>query len=188
MFKKILTCGLVTVALCFGAVMLAGCGGNDTQVITDGLKAELEKPKNIDEAFIEELKEYDTNGEIATIEELGISIEDYLKAMYEGYDYTMGSVTVDGDTATVPVTVTMKDMDAFVEGVDNLIDRMSSELDLASMSEEDFLAWYADEIMALIAETPVVQSEEFNVELVKKDNVWEVTDASKQLIENPQAA
>lgn len=179
------------VVIAFSALALSACGESETEesirVITEGLTEQLEEPKNIDDDFIEDVEAMGM-ADFAALEDIGIPLEDFIPAMYEGYDYTMGEVAVDGNAASVPVSITMKNVSAFLASLTELSDGLATNPNVPTGSQEEFYAWYAGEVMRILDETPVVASEEFSFELTcDEDGVWSPTDESLLKLHNPQS-
>ena len=104
--KKVVLGLLAAVLACTLGVTLVGCGASDEDKIKDAISAELDLIKNHDEATIEELE-----GSYASqFDQLGIDSGEFINSWLDGFNYTVDSVTVDGDSATANVTVTVKQL------------------------------------------------------------------------------
>ena len=98
-----------TILLAFGLVFgLSGCSGeSEEQVVQGVVDAELDKVKSLDE---DELKEY-LGSAADELESYGVKPADFYSAFFGRFDYKDNGVTIDGDTATVKLTVTNVDVD-----------------------------------------------------------------------------
>lgn len=122
--KRVLACAIMAVALAFGAVALSGCA-NEADQIKQQLAEELDQIKSLSEDALAEI-EGQVDAETQEIfSEVGITTNDLMTAYLDGFDYSIGDVTVDGDTATAQVTLTAKTqadltaaMNAAVENID----------------------------------------------------------------------
>lgn len=104
--KKAVLGLLAAVLACTLGVTLVGCGASDEDKIKDAISSELDLIKNHDEATIEELE-----GSYASqFDQLGIDSGEFVNSWLDGFNYTIDSVTVDGDSATANVTVTVKQL------------------------------------------------------------------------------
>ena len=98
----------VAAALLALAIALAGCssGPSDEDVIRQGVSEELAAIKAVDDEFISSVEE-DAGEDLKT---LGIDARDFMSAYLDGFDYSVGDVKVDGDSATVHLSITCRSM------------------------------------------------------------------------------
>ena len=94
-------------ALSIGMVGLAGCssGTSDEDAIRASLSSELDSIKNIDDAFVNEFSE---SIDMSQLSVYGIDGVEFMKSYLSGFDYTIDSINVDGDSATAQITLTCK--------------------------------------------------------------------------------
>ena len=122
--KRVAACAITACALAIGGVALSGCA-NEADQIKQQLTEELDGIKNLsDEALAEMEIAIDADSQ-EIFSEVGISIDDLMKSYLNGFDYSIGEVKVDGDTATAEVTLTAKTqaditaaMNAAIENID----------------------------------------------------------------------
>lgn len=122
--KRVVACAITAVALAFGAVALSGCA-NEADQIKQQLTEELDQIKNLSEDALAEIGGQVDAETQEIFSEVGITMDDLMTAYLDGFDYSIGDVTVDGDTATAQVTLTAKTqadltaaMNAAVENMD----------------------------------------------------------------------
>lgn len=98
----------VAAALLALAIALAGCssGPSDEDVIRQGVSEELAAIKAGGDEFISSVEE-DAGEDLKT---LGIDARDFMSAYLDGFDYSVGDVKVDGDSATVHLSITCRSM------------------------------------------------------------------------------
>ena len=98
----------VAAALLALAIALAGCssGPSDEDVIRQGVSEELAAIKAVDDEFISSVEE-DAGEDLKT---LGIDARDFMSAYLDGFDYSVGNVKVDCDSATVHLSITCRSM------------------------------------------------------------------------------
>lgn len=105
----------VAAALLALAIALAGCssGPSDEDVIRQGVSEELAAIKAVDDEFISSVEE-DAGEDLKT---LGIDARDFMSAYLDGFDYSVGDVKVDGDSATVHLSITCRSMGEATEAL-----------------------------------------------------------------------
>ncbi len=94
-------------------IALAGCssGPSDADIIRQGVSEELESIKSGDDDLIAQVEE----GAGEDLEMLGLDTKEFMAAYLKGFDYKVGDVNVDGDSATVHVSITCRSMDGIEE-------------------------------------------------------------------------
>lgn len=171
---KVLACTLcATLALASGLV-LTGCSGADPEeAIRTDLTANLDQIKNLDDAAIDELAEEmgDTG-----LEDYGIETSELIASMADGFDYSIESVEVDGDTATANLTVTSKSMSELMNlDYDEMTNDLMSAIESGEVTadEEGINAWAGTYIMDLVNG---IEPSEKSLELtyVNGDDGWEL--------------
>lgn len=90
---------------------LAGCGGpSDEELITTAIDDEMGIVVNPSEETVAMLAEEATSGAGSTFDTMGIDSTELVKSWIDGFSYTVGTISVDGDTATAEVAVTSKQL------------------------------------------------------------------------------
>lgn len=91
--------------------MLVGCGGpSDEELITTAIDDEMGIVVNPSEETVAMLAEEATSGAGSTFDTMGIDSTELVKSWIDGFSYTVGTISVDGDTATADVAVTSKQL------------------------------------------------------------------------------
>ena len=104
MKKRILLAPVVAIA-CMLTLVLGGCGGASAEdLIRENLESYMGEVDVADEAFVEGLES--SAGE--DLDQLGITADEFAAAYLDGFGYEIGDITVDGDTATAELTITIK--------------------------------------------------------------------------------
>lgn len=89
------------------AVSLSACGGTAPEdLIRSDLETYFADADNAKEEFAEGLES--SAGD--ELDQLGITEDEFTKAYLDGFSYEIGDITVDGDTATAKVTITIKSL------------------------------------------------------------------------------
>ena len=181
---KALACTLCATLALAGGLVLTGCAGADPEeAVRADLTTNFDQIKNLDEATINELAEQMGD---AGLEDYGIETTDLIASMAAGFDYTINSVTVDGDTATASVTVTCKsatelmnlDYDAMTE---DLLEAVGSgEVDVSD--EASVNAWTGEYLMGLLDALEPAEKD-LDLTYVKGSDGWELDDDSRTAVE-----
>lgn len=181
---RALACALCATLALVGGLVLTGCSGaNPEEAVRADLTTNLDQIKNLDEATINELAEQMGD---AGLEDYGIETVDLIASMAEGFDYTINSVTVDGDTATASVTVTCKsatelmdlDYDAMTEDLLEAVE--AGEVDVSD--EASVNAWTGEYLMGLLDALEPAEKD-LDLTYVKGSDGWELDDDSRTAVE-----
>jgi hypothetical protein len=152
--------GLFVLAALLGlATLLAttGCLGGDEAVIRDGLTSEFNELKNPSSDTWA-----DVSGEMPT---------DVINAWLGGFNYEIGEITIDGDTATAAVTLTNKQL---MPAVLSASERMTTE-DLSSITTEEESWAKTTEIILEELQKTQAKTTEVVIECEKMGNLWSVS-------------
>lgn len=161
----------------FSLGAMAGCADNSEQVIRDSLTQEFEQLKNPDEALLSEMS---SSIPEASLSQLGLSVDDVMRSMLTGFEGTVDSVTVNGNTADAVVTVSSKDFTQIEEAMTNLQSDMMDNVDqFADMSTDEIYAWAGQKIMEAIESAPVETHEPITLQYEREGNTWEPTAGAK---------
>ncbi|MEI3376867.1 MAG: hypothetical protein V8R08_03395 [Coriobacteriales bacterium] len=183
--RKLLTVAISAV-MAFSLFALIGCGSsNPEQVIRQGLSEEFDSVKNLNEDTLEEL----VGNSLNQFQQYGIDMKEFLRSYFEGFDYNIGDITVDGDTAEAEVTMKIKSYSQFMEDYEAdvnqyVLDLQSNPSALSSMTQEDLLAQLGPIMMETLKDVPVVETAPVIIECTKKGNTWEVADSAEQAIQS----
>lgn len=137
--------------LAFGAaamlgvsVLLAGCGGVDpTEAITEDIEAGLSIIEDTDSDEYQELVDMmDASAKGAGIDEYGITGEEIVDSLFDGYEYEIAEIEVDKEAgeATATVEVTCKSLSDIEDKMYELMYDALENPDLYSMTEEELNA------------------------------------------------
>lgn len=161
----------------FSLGAMAGCADNSEQVIRDSLTQEFEQLKNPDEALLSEMS---SSIPEASLSQLGLSVDDVMRSMLTGFEGTVDSVTVNGNTADAVVTVSSKDFTQIEEAMTNLQSDMMDNVDqFADMRTDEIYAWAGQKIMEAIERAPVETHEPITLQYEREGNTWEPTAGAK---------
>jgi len=161
------------------------CGGNsDEQVIRDGITNELESIKQLDDDAMDQILGSAASG--ADLEQYGITDEEFIRAWLSGFDYSVDDVTVNGNNATVDVTITCKSMSGIMVTFQNGITDFASGDEAATMTQDE-LDTQTGTILLDSANDTATQTTSISLPYVKNGNTWEPgaafnTELSKALV------
>jgi hypothetical protein len=161
------TAALMGLALMFA---LTGCGANNEKVIRDGLTDELNELK-------------DPNSTTVTEAAQGLST-DVITAWLDGFDFEIGTIAIEGDTAEATVTITCKQIYPAVMAAQERI--LGGEEDLTGLSSDEIESRMNELIVEeLQSASPV--STELVIPCNKSDNTWSVDVTSTSELTNALA-
>ena len=176
---KALTGMLCATLVLVGGLVLTGCSGADPEeAVRADLTANFDQLKNLEGDALEEIADGMGN---TGLEQYGLENIEVITAMLDGFDYTIDSVTVDGDTATAEVTVTSKSMSELMNldtdalTADLMEAVTSGELD---PSDDDAINAWAGEYMMGLVEQIEPSEKTISLTYVNGDDGWTMDDSS----------
>ena len=159
--------GLWVMTLC----AVTGCQDNSEELIRQSLTEEIDQIKAMDDATVSEMAS--SMGYASTLSSVGISSEELVRAMLQGFDGVIDSVTVDGNTADAVVTFTSKDFSSITDNMDSLQTEMADNPEqFADMSRQEIMDWVGDRTMQMVEELPVVTHEPVTITYEREGNTW----------------
>lgn len=180
--KKVLAAVAASGLLVFALGALAGCADNSKQVITDTLNEEIAQIKSMDSEAVGDLTSVLPE---STLNMLGITSDEFMSAIFAGFDGTVDSVEVDGKTAQAVVTFTSKNLSDIEEKMDAITDEMQTNPEqFSGMSTDEIYAWTGEKIMEYINNAPVETHEPVTIDYELNGNTWEPTADSQSKLEN----
>ena len=173
--KKLKTGALATLIACAMAACLGlvacSSGPTDEEVIKEGIASELDPIKNLDDATLDEILS-EAGSEFAMLESMGIDSKTLVKSYLDGFDYTIDSVEVDGDSAKATLTATCKsDASTKAEELAEAWGEQMTDEQLASMTQDDITAKIGEITMQAIDETQAIDMP-LVLTFTKNDNEW----------------
>lgn len=111
----------------------------------------------------------------AGLDEYGVSTNQYITSLLDGFDYTIDTVTVaeDGNTATASVSITCKTFTDATARAEELSAEFANSEDILGMTEDELNAKIGEIMMQAIDETePKTTSCELGYTLV--DGTWTI--------------
>lgn len=178
MKKRGFVFGMMAV-LAAAVLVLAGCGGPKAEdVIREGVTAEFDKIKNLDDSLIDEMTSEMDDEEASAFTELGIDMKDYLKSYFAGFDYEIGEIEVDekAGTGTVQMKASCKSLERIVTDFADQFQAKLSEVDPTNVTEDDLFKM-GGQLFMDITDNAEMRDVEFTLSVEKdSDGNWGFAD------------
>ena len=159
----------VIAALALGFT-LSGCAGeSDEELITKAIDNEMSIIVEPDDETIQMLADQATSGAGSTFETMGIDSAELVKSWIDGFGYSIGTITVDGDTATVEMTITSKQLGPVMMDWQANFEENATSQGFTSMDE--IYAYAGETIMDELNNASPVETT-VEVEVNKDGNDW----------------
>lgn len=168
---------MVAIALVIG---LSACGGpSDAELIRTDLEEYFGKTEEATDQFAEGLES--SAGE--DLDTLGITEDEFTEAYLDGYDYEIGEITVDGDTATAEVTLSIKSMGDIMTDFQSEFTDWVYSVDASEVTSEDDLYKQAGQILLQVTKDAPATETTHEVKYSKNsDGEWEMDSDSESEI------
>lgn len=165
--------------LVFSAGALFGCGQSDEDAIREALTSELDSIKSQDEAFLSNMA---ADMDVDDFTTYGIDPQEFITKYLTGFDYTIDSITVDGESATAVVTLTCKSFSSYNAAVTAAADDALATKDISSMNQSELNALVGEIMLSALDNIEPVATDPVNIEYTLEGNTWTPTAASEQAI------
>lgn len=116
---------------------------SDEELIISDVDSYFEAGDDMRSSFIAGLE----SGSGGELDQLGISADEFADAYLDGYGYEVGTVTVDGDTAEVEVTVTIKSYAEIMSTFESNFNAWAESVDPSTVTSEDQVYQKAGEML-----------------------------------------
>ena len=121
---------------------------SDEELIISDVDSYFEADDDMRSGFIAGLE----SGSGSELDQLGISADEFADAYLDGYGYEVGTVTVDGDTAEVEVTVTIKPYAEIMSTFESNFSAWAESVDPSTITSEDQVYQKAGEMLMAAAQ------------------------------------
>lgn len=121
---------------------------SDEELIISDVDSYFEAGDDMRSGFIAGLE----SGSGSELDQLGISADEFADAYLDGYGYEVGTVTVDGDTAEVEVTVTIKPYTEIMSTFESDFYAWAESVDPSTLTSEDQVYQKAGEMLMAAAQ------------------------------------
>ena len=175
---RILT-SLMGCVLVFGlAFGLAGCGkASEEEMIRSEVTKFLDVFKDPSAEKLEEYLGSDDDLDLSQLEEYGIDINEFLVHSFGHFDYAINSVNVDGDKATVALSLTNANMQSALENASNALSENSdqyADLLTADDAVKQLMKLYFEEYYKQMDASEDLVTTDVDLKLTKGDDGWEI--------------
>lgn len=163
---------VTAVAIAAGFLLLAlltGCGPSNEERIEQAVSQPLEAIKAKDEATLTSLLSDDAKQQLSDIDMDPVT---YVSAYLDGFDYALGPIDINKDTATVDLTITCKTTDSIFAALDQKAKEDFESSASANNTEEQTKSEVAENTFDLINAAAPVQHDPITVTLHKVDKSW----------------
>lgn len=134
MRKELLALVALVAALAM-SVTLSGCGPSDEDAIKQALDDEMSIIVNPTDETISMLADEASSGAGGTLETMGIDSGELVRSWIDGFGYEVGTISVDGETATAEVTITCKQLGPIMMDWQSDFEANATSQGFTSMSE-----------------------------------------------------
>lgn len=168
--KKLWIALVALVAALAMSFTLVGCGGeSDEELITKAIDKEMGIIVEPDDETIQMLADEATSGAGSTFETMGIDSAELVKSWIDGFGYTIGEITVDGDKATAEMNITSKQLVPIM--MDWQASFQEDAISQGFTSMDEIYAYAGQTIMEEINGASPIETA-VTVELTKDGNNW----------------
>lgn len=164
---------LVALTMAAGLCVLGGCSGGQSaeDVIREKLTSELDSIKNIDDSFVTDFSESINMSQLSVY---GIDGVEFMKAYLEGFDYSIDSISVEGDTARAQITLTCKSYTGYQQALQVAVDAITEDPDsLVGLSNDDINKKIGEIVIGSLDGVELAATEPVTINYTKTDNGWE---------------
>ncbi len=176
--KRFAATFLAVALLAFGGLALTGCQNNE-DVVREGVAAELDKLKTLDDETLELLASEAGADDLATY---GIDAKEFISSYLAGFDYRIDSVTVDGDNATATVVLTCKSFSQYEQGIQDASASLASDESILDMSADELNQKIGETVMSVIDDIPTAETDPIDLTFTLQDKTWTPTAETEQAI------
>ena len=161
----------IAIAVGFLLLSLTGCGPSNEERIEQAISQPLEAIKAKDEATLASLLSDDAKQQIS---DMGIDPTTYISAFLDGFDYALGPIDIDKDTATVDVTITCKTTNSIFAALEQKAKEDFESGASANSTEEQRKSEVAENTLSIINAAAPVKHDPITVTLHKVDKTWSI--------------
>ena len=167
--KRIASILVLCAVIAVSAAVVAGCSKSDADTVRDDVKKELDSIKSMSGDVADKLaKEAD-----AAYQPYGISGSDFVKSLFADFDYSVGDVKIDGNNATVEVTLKMKPLSSLNETLGTALSEVLAQADDETMvNEETFRKKIGEAIMSSLDSIEAQELSPVTQKFTKADGKW----------------
>lgn len=178
-FKKLATILIACTLLAFSASTLASCGKSADAIIKDDITRQLDSVKKIDGDLASSLASSLTSG---NFDVYGIDPAAFVQSYFKDFDYSIGDIKVDGDNATVQVTLTCKSYAELKTAIDAEAGKLDDDVEFIYLTHDEQYARIGAIVTSALDSATPTETKPITLKYVKKDNTWAPADNTAQTI------
>jgi len=170
--SKAIARAIMVFALVFATVMtfaLTSCGNSDDKAIRDEITKQLDGIKSLDDTAVNNLLGDSINS--LGLSSLGIDNGDFTKAWLTGFDYSVDNITINGNSATVSLTLTCKSINDIVATYQSELTDFANSGGAANMTADEAAQKSGQMFMDAVNSTPA-KTTSIDLPCTKTGNVW----------------
>lgn len=175
--KKMVVLIGAALVLALGTIAIAGCAKTSEDVLRETVSNEFDAYKNLENATLEKIAD---TAEKEGLSDLGISGVDFASAVLNGFDYSIDNIEINGEAATVSVTIASKSSSDFEKKLSERVQSFVESDGAQSMSADEKNTEIGSITMQVFEETEII-NESANLEFQLQDKTWVSTNASEVL-------
>jgi hypothetical protein len=161
--------------LCTFALVFGGCAENEEQKIETLLVQDLDSYK---EQKSEALDNLVTLLDAQEFETYGIDPYAFVSDYLEGFDYSIDSIEVEEDHASVQVTLTNKSMADYNEK----LEAASANLNQEESSQEEINEQIGQMVLESMSDAEVVEKEPVTLAYTKTEDGWQADEQNSEIL------
>jgi hypothetical protein len=156
-----------------GVFALSGCGSDNKQVISEGLRSDIASIKSGNSTVEEAYFGTDISSTFSTV---GISNQDFASAFFKNLSITINTVTISGDAAVVDATITTTDYDTALSLYDERFLEYTAQYGTDESTSTTAAADLAQIFLSTMNDSSVsTLSNEVTLEYTLQDGTWLLT-------------
>lgn len=174
--KRMIVASLGSLLLIFGMSALVGCGPSSKDLVEQGVTTELDSIKSLDTELLTQLSAV---ADVDGLASYGIDATEFLSSYLSGFDYQLGDIVVDGNTAKATVSLTCKSYESLAASLTEKISARSLDEGVANMNEEEISQLVGTTFADSLAELKPVAKSPVELEFALQDKAWSLTENGK---------
>lgn len=180
--KKFASIIAAAVCLVLSLCMLSACSGESAEdIITEDITSQLDQVKNLDDDFVAEMVDGLGADELSTY---GIDAEEFTRTYLEGFDYSIDSIEVNGNTATATVTLKCRSFTGYESAVNDAVNNLVADPSIYTMTRTELNQAIGTAMMDALRSTPVTETDPVELTYNKNGNTWEADESVTDAIAN----
>lgn len=175
--KKALIAVLACAMAVFTLAAATACAPNPEEMIREAITKEFDTYKNMDDSVLQEIA---SSAESQGLGDLGIDNMEFANIVLDGFDYNIDDITVDGDHATVDMTIVSKSSSDFEQKLSAAMETLQTSPEIATLSDEEKMERIGQTVMESFQDIKIVD-ETVTIEYTYMNGTWTPTNSASAL-------